>query len=156
MDRRNIAPRGHHATHNGKRGRTTCAHQGNGDARAVGGASQRRAQAPTPEAVTRLEDVPLGPAVTVTVERRGDVALIGLNRPFIQNRLNPPTRLRLAEAFYRFRTRPVDSRRVLFGHGDQFSRGIDVDASQAGVAGRSTDGEGNAETLDPLGNSQPP
>src|SRR4029077_1359141 len=39
VDRRNIAPRGHHATHNGKRGRTTCAHQGNGAARAVGRAS---------------------------------------------------------------------------------------------------------------------
>src|SRR5207342_1672945 len=43
---------------------------------------------------------------------------------------------------------------VLFGHGENFSRGIDVDASQAGIiAGqRATTA---APTLDLLGNSQP-
>ncbi len=43
---------------------------------------------------------------------------------------------------------------MLFGHGERFSRGIDVDASQAGVAaGQRT--VSAADTLDPLGNSQP-
>ena len=39
-----------------------------------------------------LADVPLNASATITVERRADIALIGLNRPFIQNRLDPPTR----------------------------------------------------------------
>jgi hypothetical protein len=51
---------------------------------------------------TTLADAPLGPTVTVTVERRGDIVLVGLNCPFIQNRLDPPTRIRLAETFYQY------------------------------------------------------
>ena len=43
---------------------------------------------------------------------------------------------------------------VLFGHGENFSRGIDVDASQAAlVAGQAAPRP--AGTLDTLGNSQP-
>jgi enoyl-CoA hydratase len=53
-----------------------------------------RAQEPAAvQPATTLADVPLGPTVTVTVERRGDIVLVGLNRPFIQNRIDPPTRL---------------------------------------------------------------
>jgi hypothetical protein len=52
-------------------------------------------QAPSADVVTTLADVPLSAANTVTIERRGDVVLVGLNRPFIQNRIDPPTRLRL-------------------------------------------------------------
>lgn len=36
---------------------------------------------------------------TITAERRDDIVLIGLNRPFIQNRLDPPSRARLSEVF---------------------------------------------------------
>jgi enoyl-CoA hydratase/carnithine racemase len=110
---------------------------------------------PTPaEAVTRLADIPLSASATVTVERRDDVALIGLNRPFIQNRIDPPTRARLAETFYLYEHDPSLRAVVLFGHGEQFSRGIDVDASQAAVAsGQRT--LSASTMLDPLGNSQP-
>ena len=113
-----------------------------------------QAQAPAAEPVTTLADVPLGPSVTITVERRGDIVLVGLNRPFIQNRIDPPTRIRLAETFYGYEHDASLRALVLFGHGDNFSRGIDVDASQAGVASgqRAT---GTAPALDPLGNSQP-
>jgi enoyl-CoA hydratase len=46
-----------------------------------------RAQEPVSlQPATTLADVPLGPAVTLIVERRGDIVLVGLNRPFIQNR----------------------------------------------------------------------
>ena len=121
---------------------------------AVAAAARAQNQTPPAAPVTRLADVPLSASATVTVERRGDIALIGLNRPFIQNRLDPPTRVRLAEAFYQYEHDPSLRAVVLFGHGEQFSRGIDVDASQAGVAsGQRT--LNTAEALDPLGNSQP-
>src|ERR1700724_2466592 len=57
---------------------------------------------PPAQPVTTLADVPLGSSATITVERRGQIALIGLNRPFIQNRLDPPARARLAETFYQY------------------------------------------------------
>jgi enoyl-CoA hydratase/carnithine racemase len=104
--------------------------------------------------VTTVVDAPLTASNTVSVERRGDVVLVGLNRPFIQNRIDPPTRLRLGEVFYQYEHDPSLRALVLFGHGDNFSRGIDVDASQAGIiAGqRATTA---APTLDLLGNGQP-
>ena len=120
---------------------------------AVAATARAQAQAPA-EPVTTLADVPPGPSVTVTVERRGDVVLVGLNRPFIQNRIDPPTRTRLAETFYLYEHDPSLRALVLFGHGENFSRGIDVDASQAGIiAGQRA--ASTAPTLDVLGNSQP-
>ena len=62
---------------------------------AVAATARAQGQPPPAEQATTLADVPLGPSVTVTVERRGDIVLVGLNRPFIQNRIDPPTRLRL-------------------------------------------------------------
>ena len=53
---------------------------------------QAQGQAPAAEVVTRVVDVPLNASNTVSVERRDDVVLVGLNRPFIQNRIDPPTR----------------------------------------------------------------
>jgi enoyl-CoA hydratase len=118
-------------------------------------ATARAQSQPAPEpAITTLADVPLASSATVTVERRGDIVLVGLNRPFIQNRIDPPTRLRLAATFYRYEHDPTLRALVLFGHGAQFSRGIDVDAAQAAIVGgqRATTTE---PTLDPLGNTQP-
>src|SRR6185295_5642032 len=119
-------------------------------------AAVARAQAPpapgSPD--TQLASVPLSAAVTITVERRDDIVLVGLNRPFIQNRLDPPTRVRLAETFYQYEHDPSLRAAVLFGHGDNFSRGIDVDASQAAIiAGRRTLNATNV--LDPLGKALP-
>jgi enoyl-CoA hydratase/carnithine racemase len=119
-------------------------------------AAAARAQSQTPPAapVTTLADVPLSSSATITVERRGEIALIGLNRPFIQNRLDPPTRVRLAETLYQYEHDPSLRAVVLFGHGDNFSRGIDVDASQAAIAaGRRT--LSGTETIDLLGKSKP-
>src|SRR5262245_31940289 len=103
-------------------------------------AAAARAQNQTQaEPASRLVDVPVGPSATITVERRDDIALIGLNRPFIFNRLDPPTRVRLAEAFYQYEHDPSLRAAVLFGNGENFSRGIDVDASQAAIpAGQRT------------------
>ena len=121
---------------------------------AVATAVRAQTQTPPAEPVTTLADVPLGPSVTVTVERRGDIVLVGLNRPFIQNRIDPPTRLRLAATYYQYEHDASIRALVLFGHGEHFSRGIDVDASQAAiVAGRRT--LTSTEVIDPLGKSQP-
>jgi enoyl-CoA hydratase len=121
---------------------------------AVAAAVRAQSQTPPAAPVTTLADVPLGSSATITVERRGQIALIGLNRPFIQNRLDPPTRVRLAEAFYQYEHDPSLRAAVLFGHGDNFSRGIDVDASQAAIAaGRRT--LSGQETIDLLGKSTP-
>src|ERR1019366_1161984 len=107
-----------------------------------------------PQPETKLADVPLSAAATITVERRGEIAMIGLNRPFIQNRLDPSTRLRLAEVFYQYEHDSSLRAAVLFGHGENFSRGIDVDASQAAIAaGRRA--ASAAGTIHPLGKSQP-
>ena len=118
-------------------------------------AAAARAQSQTPpaaEPVTTLADEPLSSSTTVTVERQGELALIGLNRPFIQNRLDPPTRVRLAEAFYQYEHDPSLRAVVLFGHGEHFSRGIDVDASQAAItAGQRT--LNRPAVIDPLGKS---
>jgi enoyl-CoA hydratase len=100
---------------------------------AVAAVASAQAQPQTAEPLTTLASVPLSPSATITVERRGEIVLVGLNRPFIQNRLDPPTRARLAEVLYQYEHDPTLRAAVLFGHGEHFSRGIDVDASQAGI-----------------------
>lgn len=121
---------------------------------AVAAAAQAQSPAAPAEVVTRLADVPLSPSTTITVERRGDIALIGLNRPFIQNRIDPPTRILLAQAFYRYEHDPSLRALVLFGHGPNFSRGIDVDAAQTGLQTGQRASAGS-EAIDAVGNSLP-
>lgn len=110
------------------------------------------ADAAPPAVTTTLADVPLNASNTITVARRGDIVLIGLNRPQIQNRIDSPMRQKLAEAFYRYEHDPSLRVAILFGHGPHFSRGIDVDAQQAQLAGGPRPPAG-AEQLDPLGNN---
>src|SRR4051812_10273478 len=120
---------------------------------AIAATTRAHAQAPPAEPQTTLADAPLAPSVTITAERRGDIVLVGLNRPFIQNRLDPPTRARLGETFYHYEHDPSLRALVLFGHGEHFSRGIDVDASQAGlIAGQRA--AATAPSIDVLGNGQ--
>jgi enoyl-CoA hydratase/carnithine racemase len=122
---------------------------------AVAATPRVHAQTAAADPATTLADAPLASSTTITVERRGDVVLVGLNRPFIQNRLDPPTRGRLGETIYQYEHDPSLRALVLFGHGDNFSRGIDVDASQAGIiAGQRA--VGTAPAIDVLGNGQGP
>jgi enoyl-CoA hydratase/carnithine racemase len=119
-------------------------------------AAVTRVQTQTPPAGpdARLANVPFDAGATITIDRREDIVLIGLNRPSIQNRLDPPTRLRLADVFYQYEHDPSLRVAVLFGHGEHFSRGIDVDASQAAlIAGRRV--VPGSTVVDPLGKSQP-
>jgi len=64
----------------------------------------------------------------VTVEKRGEVVLVGINRPYIDNRIDPDTFYALARAYFDYDNDSSLRAAVLFGHGPSFSRGIDVDA----------------------------
>ena len=80
---------------------------------------------------TRMIDIPLSPDTKVAVERRGQIVLIGINRPQMFNRIDPETFYGLAKAYYDFDNDPTLRAAVLVGHGEHFSRGNDVDAFSA-------------------------
>jgi enoyl-CoA hydratase/carnithine racemase len=102
----------------------------------------------------RMADIPLNSTAKVTVERRGQIVLIGINRPYIHNRVDPETYAGLAMAYYQYEHDPSLRAAVLFGHGDNFSRGIDVDAFAAIVtSGRPRPQERAA--IDPLAKTAP-
>jgi len=90
------------------------------------------------------------PNAKITVERRGQIVLIGINRPQMLNRIDPEAFYGLAKAYYDFDNDPTLRAAVLFGHGDNFCRGNDVEAFSAlAKSGKAfTLGEGQ---LDPLG-----
>lgn len=113
--------------------------------------AQNQAATPGSEPVTTVVDVPLKDGVTLTVERREQFVLIGINRPAIFNRLDPPTRRQLGEALYAYEHDPTLRAAILFGHGPNFSRGIDVDASQAGITSGQRALPVNSPTVDVLG-----
>jgi enoyl-CoA hydratase len=119
---------------------------------AVGAEHEQQAQmqysAPAAEP-TALAEVPLEPNVKLTVERRGQVALFGLNRPNMQNRIDPETFHAMARAFYDYDHDPSLRAAILFGHGDNFSRGIDVEAYRA-IAGKGSPLLGSTNVVNPL------
>jgi enoyl-CoA hydratase len=80
---------------------------------------------PLPPRSTLL-DIPIRSGAKITVERRGTIALIGINRPDAQNRIDPETYLDLAKTLHQYRYDASLRAAVLFGHGEHFSRGIDV------------------------------
>jgi enoyl-CoA hydratase/carnithine racemase len=121
-------------------------------------ASVVRAQAPVTPASPgpmALADVPLADGVTLTVERRGDIVLIGINRTAMNNRLDGATRRRMGEVLFAYEHDPSLRAAVLFGHGDCFSRGIDVDAAQAAFQAMSPAPNATG-TIDILGKATPP
>jgi enoyl-CoA hydratase len=79
----------------------------------------------------RMADIPLSEDAKITVERRGEIVLIGVNRPRVGNRFDPDAFFGLARAYYDFDSDRSLRAAVLFGHGENFSRGIDVDAFAA-------------------------
>jgi enoyl-CoA hydratase len=101
----------------------------------------------------RMTDVPLSSDAKITVERRGQIVLIGVNRPRVYNRFDPDAFFGLAKAYYDFDNDPSLRAAVLFGHGENFSRGIDVDAfaplARTGKPFATRDG-----MLDPFARSQ--
>lgn len=114
-----------------------------------------QASAPAPPAQTTLADVPLGDGTTITVERRDDIVLIGINRQAKHNRLDSVTRRRLGEALYAYDHDPSLRAAVLFGHGDRFTRRIDVDEAQVSLLA-APGAAPSAPTIDILGKATPP
>ena len=78
-----------------------------------------------------MAEAPRTLTTKVTVERRAQIVLIGINRPEVHNRVDPETYSGLGKAFYRYDRDPTLRAAVLWGHGENFSGGIDVDAFQA-------------------------
>lgn len=86
----------------------------------------------------------------VTVELRGHVLLIGLNRPAKRNAVNHEVLNALAEAYGRLEDDPNAWVGVLYAHGEHFTAGLDL----ADVAGRIVAGDARydaAEAIDPWG-----
>ena len=102
----------------------------------------------------KLEDVPAGPNIKLTIERRGQIVLLGINRPYIQNRIDPETFEQLAEAYYQYDHDPSLRAAILFGHGENFSRGIDVDGFKS-LAGTGKPWIASTGTIDPLAKRAP-
>jgi enoyl-CoA hydratase len=99
-----------------------------------------------------MKDIPLSPTAKITIERRGQIVLIGINRPYIHNRIDPDSFLGLAKAYYDYSDDPSLRAAILFGHGENFSRGIDVDAFTAlAKTGKPT--ALRSDMIDPLGKS---
>src|SRR5450830_1572900 len=64
-----------------------------------------------------LHDTPADSPTTLTVERRGNIVLLGINRPSAQNQLDPATSALLSHAYFQFEHDPSLRAAVLFGHG---------------------------------------
>jgi enoyl-CoA hydratase len=91
---------------------------------------------------------------TVTIEARGHVVLIGIDRASAQNRIDPDTFAQLGKAYFDFEQDDRLRVAVLFGHGDNFSIGLDAPAyAPLMLTGRfSLDAPG---TINPLQTSKP-
>src|SRR5258708_22324343 len=106
-----------------------------------------------PPAIT-LQDVPFSSGAKLTIERRGQIVLFGINRPYIHNRINPETYEKLAQAYYQYDRDPSLRAAILFGHGENFSRGIDVEGFKS-LAGTGKPWIASAGTIDPLAKRAP-
>ena len=121
---------------------------------AVSGAVQESEIPAAASPEVKLEDVPAGPNTKLTIERRGQIVLIGINRPYIQNRIDPETFEKLAEAYYQYDHDPSLRAAILFGHGENFSRGIDVEGFKS-LAGTGKPWIASTGTIDPLAKRAP-
>ena len=101
----------------------------------------------------RMVDVPKSSDIKVTIERRKQIVLIGINRPQMLNKVDPDTFYGLATAYYDFDNDPTLRAAVLFGHGDSFCLGNDVEAFSA-LAKTGKSFKLNETQLDPLGRAK--
>jgi enoyl-CoA hydratase/carnithine racemase len=116
------------------------------------GAGSQSNEVPSNE--VHMSDIPLSANTKITVERRGAIVLIGINRPSIQNRIDPEAFVGLSRAYCDYDHDPSLRAAILFGHGVHFSRGIDVDAFRAIVEADKPRTSGEA-MIDPLGRRKP-
>src|SRR5580658_8111816 len=113
----------------------------------LAGAQDPSQQTDTP--ATTLQDVLLSSGAKLTIERRGQIVLFGINRPYIQNRVDPETFEKLAAGYYQYDHDPSLRAAILFGHGENFSRGIDVEGFKS-LAGSGKPWIASTGTIDPL------
>jgi enoyl-CoA hydratase len=103
-----------------------------------------------------LGEVPPSSGATITVERRESIVLIGINRPDVQNRIDPATYLALARTLFHYDRDDSLRAAILFGHGANFSRGIDVAAFAPVIAsGRPFLPKNEVDAQDPLEKRSP-
>lgn len=107
-----------------------------------------------PLAGTRLADSAKDAHSLLTIERRGDVVLFGLNRPAQQNKIDPALYAELSSAYFQFEHDASLRAAVLFGHGEHFCQGIDVQAFAA-VIDAGTDRVRKSGTIEPWGKTRP-
>ena len=79
-----------------------------------------------PRQAAAVDDTPGDTGPAVTVETRGQVLLIGLNRPEKFNAFNVDLIERLAGAYHRVENDPDIRCGVVFGHGKHFTGGLDL------------------------------
>ena len=101
-----------------------------------------------------LQDVAFSSGAKLTIERRGQIVLLGINRPYIHNRIDPETFEKLAEAYYQYDHDPSLRAAILFGHGENFSRGIDVEGFKS-LAGTGKPWIASTGAIDPLAKRAP-
>jgi len=118
----------------------------------LAGAEDTPQQTDTP--TITLQEVPFSSGAKLTIERRGQIVLFGINRPYIQNRIDPETFEKLAEAYYQYDNDPSLRAAILFGHGENFSRGIDVEGFKS-LAGTGKPWIASTGTIDPLAKRAP-
>jgi enoyl-CoA hydratase len=121
---------------------------------AIPGAAQASEIPAAASTEVKLEDILAGPNTKLTIERRGQIVLHGINRPYIQNRIDPETFEKLAEAYYQYDNDPSLRAAILFGHGENFSRGIDVEGFKS-LKGTGQPWIASTETIDPLAKRAP-
>jgi enoyl-CoA hydratase len=120
--------------------------------RNLAGAQEPPQESDTP--ATTLQDLPFSSGAKLTIERRGQIVLLGINRPYIQNRIDPETFEKLAEAYYQYDHDPSLRAAILFGYGENFSRGIDVEGFKS-LAGTGKPWIASTGTIDPLAKRAP-
>jgi enoyl-CoA hydratase/carnithine racemase len=115
-------------------------------------AGETAPQVPAQGAGIRLNDTANDSNSLLSIERRGDIVLFGLNRPAQQNKIDPVLSALLSQAYFQFEHDDSLRAAVLFGHGEHFCQGIDVQAFAA-VIGAGADQVARSASIDPWGKS---
>jgi enoyl-CoA hydratase len=93
------------------------------------------------------------PAYT-TLEKRGAILLIGINRPEVQNRIEVPTFLAIGRAYWQLDHDDELRAGVLFAHGPDFSPGLDPASWAEGMRAGTFAGP-LSEFVNPVGTTKP-
>jgi len=96
-----------------------------------------------------MQDKP-GDEGSISVEQRGHLLLIGLNRPAKYNGYTPTMARQLLEAFTQLDESDELFAGVLFGHGDHFTAGLDLPKWTGQMASDGPTGERSKSQVDPM------